>query len=118
MTPEQAIDLTTLIWGVAAVAALVIAVPQSALLARTTPPSRRDRNWWFRLMSTLLFGALGIAMLRNVVVWADLAYFDQRVLGPIARRWPLDLGLAVAICVACVLAAWLYVKTQREGSES
>jgi hypothetical protein len=112
VTPDTAVGMTTVIWGVAAVASLVVAVPQAVLLVRTS--LHRDPLWWFRLKTTLLFGSLGIAMLRNVAVWADLAYFDQRYLGPIAVRWPFDLGLSLAICSACVLAAVLYVQTQHE----
>ena len=112
MTPEAAIGMTTLVWGVAAIASLTIAVPQAVLLIRTS--LNRDPLWWFRLKTTLLFGSLGIAMIRNVAVWADFAYFDQRYLGPIADRWPFDLGLALGICAACVLAAILYIQTQHE----
>lgn len=112
MTADQALDITTLIWGIAAAAALVIAVPQGVRLVKLR--DRRDRLGSFRLMSTLLFGSLGVAMGRNVVFWADLAYFDQRYFGPIARRWPLDLGIALTIMVACVFAALLYVRVQNE----
>ena len=112
MTPETAVGMTTLVWGVAAIASLTIAVPQSVLLIRTS--LNRDPLWWFRLKTTLLFGSLGIAMIRNVAVWADLAWFDQQYLGPIATRWPLDMALAFGICAACVLAAILYIQTQHE----
>lgn len=112
MTADEAIDVTTLLWAVASIAALSIAVPQATLLARTAV--HRDPLWWFRLKTTLLFGSLGVAMIRNVLVWADLAWFDQRYLGPITHRWPLDLGLALCITAACVLAAVLYVQVQHE----
>lgn len=112
MTPEDAVDVTTMVWGVAALAALMVAIPQSLLLVRMR--NRQDRLWPFRVMSTLLFGSLGIAMGRNVLVWADLAYFDQRYMGPIARRWPLDMAIALLIMVACLWAALLYVRVQNE----
>lgn len=112
MAPDDAITATTVFWGVAAIAALIIAVPQAWLLIRTS--LHRDRLWRFRGMSTLLFGSLGLAMGRNVAVWADLAFFDQYYLGPIATRWPLDLVIAALITLACVLAAFLYIQTQQE----
>jgi hypothetical protein len=112
LTPEDAVDITTIVWGIAAVAALSIAVPQAVLLIRLR--RLHDRLWPFRVMSALLFGSLGVAMGRNVLAWADLAYFDQRYLGPIARRWPLDLAVAMLIMLACVWAALLYVRVQSE----
>lgn len=112
MTPAEALDVTTLVWGVAALAALSIAIPQAIMLIRLR--NVRDSLWPFRVMSVLLFGALGVAMTRNVAVWADVAYFDQRYLGPIAVRWPLDLGIALTIMLACLWAAGLYSKVQRE----
>lgn len=110
--PDEALALTTIFWGVSAVAALVIAVPQSLLLARTA--LRRDPLWWFRLKTSLLFGSLGVAMIRNLGVWADYTFFDQRYLGPITQRWQMDLVLATGIMLACVLAAVLYIQTQHE----
>lgn len=112
MAPDEALALTTAFWGAAAAAALIIAVPQAILLVRTA--LRRDPLWWFRLKTTLLFGSLGAAMARNVAVWADFTFFDQRYLGGIAQRWPADMVLSAAIMLACVLAAVLYVRTQHE----
>ena len=110
--PDDALALTTLFWLVAAIAALTIAVPQAILLVRTAV--HRDPLWWFRLKTTLLFGSLGVALGRNVAVWADYAFFGQRYLGTIAQRWAMDLVLAAAIMLACVLAAILYAQTQHE----
>jgi hypothetical protein len=110
--PDIAINLTTACWGVALIAALVIALPQSLLLIRTSV--RRDDLWWFRLKSSLLFGSLALAMARNLAVWADFALFNQRYFGTIERRWPMDLGLSALIMAAVVLAAILYVRTQTE----
>lgn len=112
MAPDEALTVITVFWGIAAVASLIIAVPQSILLVQTS--HRRDKLWPFRLMSVLLFGSLGVAMGRNVAVWADLAFADQAYLGALATRWPLDLILAALIMLACVLAALLYVQVQRE----
>jgi hypothetical protein len=112
MGPDDALAITTGVWALAALAALSIAIPQSWRLIRTS--MRHDSLWWFRLMSVLLFGALGVAMLRNVAVWADLTFNDQRLLGPISQRWPFDLGIATGVMIACVYAAVLYVQTQRE----
>ena len=112
MTADQGLALTTLCWAVAAVASLVIALPQSWLLARTA--TRRDILWWFRLKTTLLFGSLALALGRNLAVWADYAFFDQKFFGGIASRWPADLALSVLIMAACVLAASLYVRVQHE----
>ncbi len=114
MTASQAIDLTALIWAVAMAATLSIAVPQAILLVRMR--KRRDRLSPFRIMSATLFGSLGVAMARNVAVWTDLAFFDQQYLGPIARRWPLDLVLALLVMAACIYAAGLYQRVQREVS--
>jgi hypothetical protein len=72
MGPDDALAITTGVWALAALAALSIAIPQSWRLIRTS--MRHDSLWWFRLMSVLLFGALGVAMLRNVAVWADLTF--------------------------------------------
>lgn len=116
MSPDQAVDVTTVIWALAAVPSLGIAVAQAILLVRLR--KRADRLWQYRVMGSLLFGSLGVAMSRNVVVWADLAYFDQHYLGPIARRWPLDLGLALCIMVACLWAGVLYVREQREAPQT
>lgn len=114
MTLDTGLALTTLCWAVAAVAALTIALPQSWLLVRTAVD--RDKLWWFRLKSTLLFGSLGVAMLRNVAIWADYVLFDQHYFGGIAQRWPADLALSVVIMCACLLAAILYVRTQYEAA--
>jgi len=110
MTPDDAVALTTLCWAVASTASFTIAVPQLWLLLRTS--IHRDSLWWFRLKTTLLFSSLGIAMVRNVAVWADFAFFEQHYLGAIDRRWPLDLALALAITVACVFSAILFIYTQ------
>lgn len=112
MTADQAIDVTTLVWAVAALASLCVALPHSVLLIRLW--NARDRLWEFRAVVCLLFGALFLTMFRNVAVWADLAWFGQRYLGPIASRWPLDLGLAVLTMIACVWGAFLYARVQRE----
>lgn len=114
MAPDLALTLTTICWGVAALAALVIAVPQSFLLVRTA--ERRDVLWWFRLKTTLLFGSLGVALLRNVAIWADYVFFGQWYFGSITQRWPMDLALSVLIMLACLLAASLYIKVQSEVS--
>lgn len=113
MTPDNALVVTTLCWGIAAIAALIIAVPQSVLLIRTSV--HRDGLWWFRLKSTLLFGSLGLSMVRNLAVWADFTFYDQHYLGTIAQRWSLDLALSALIMLACVLAAVLYIQTQHEA---
>jgi hypothetical protein len=112
MALDDALALTTLCWGIAAIAALIIAVPQAILLIRTA--LHRDPLWWFRLKTTLLFGSLGTALTRNVAIWADYALFDQRYFGTISQRWPADLVLSALVMLACVLAAVLYVKTQNE----
>lgn len=112
MTAEQAVDLTTLLWALAAIPSLGIALAQAYLLVKMR--RARDRLWQYRVMGTLLFGSLGVAMGRNVVVWADLAFFEQRLLGPIAVRWPLDLALAFLIMLACLWSGALYVREQRE----
>lgn len=104
---------TTACWAVCAIAALIVAVPQSILLVRTAPD--RDDLWWFRLKSSLVFGSLGLAMIRNVAIWADYVFFDQRYLGMIEQRWPLDLALSVLIMAGCILAAVLYIQTQFEA---
>lgn len=112
MTQDQAVDLTTLIWAFAAVPSLGIALAQAILLIRMR--HSRDRLWPYRVMCTLLFGSLGVAMGRNVAVWADLAFFEQFYLGPISRRWPIDLALALLIMVSCLWAGALYLREQRE----
>lgn len=109
---DNALALTTFFWGIAAVASLSIALPQMGLLVRTS--IHRDELWWFRLKTTLLFGSLGLAMFRNVAVWADYSFFDQYYLGAITERWPADLTFAFLIMVACLLAAALFWKTQRD----
>lgn len=112
MTANDALILTTLFWALAALAALAIAAHQSMRLARAAPA--HDEHWWFRLMSVLVFGSLGVTKLRNVAVWSDYIWFDQGLFGSILQRWPLDLALAVLTMLACLLAAVLYVQTQRE----
>jgi succinate-acetate transporter protein len=106
-------DVTTVCWGVAALAAATIAVPQAILLCRTL--FRRDELWWFRLKTTLLFGSLALALGRNLAVWADYTWFGQRYLGTIDHRWAVDLILSSLIMLACLLAAGLYWKTRHEA---
>lgn len=115
MTPDEALAVTTIFWGLAAVAALSIALPQSVLLCRTT--LRRDDLWRWRVKTVLLFGGLALANLRNLAVWADYAFFDLRYLGTIEQRWPLDLAVAVILMAACTLAAVLHWETQHEGPQ-
>lgn len=110
--PAEALTVTTLFWGISALAALFIAAPQAALLVRTAV--RRDPLWWFRLKTTLLYGSLGLALARNVAIWADYTFFNQRYLGTIAQRWPADLVLSALVMLACVLAAVLFWRTQHE----
>jgi hypothetical protein len=114
MTPDEGLAVTTIFWGLAAIASLSIAVPQSVLLCRTT--LRRDDLWRFRVKTVLLFGGLALANLRNLAVWVDYAFSDQRYLGGIEQRWPLDLAVAVILMAACTLAAVLFWQTQHEES--
>lgn len=112
MPPDNVLGAITLCWALGAVACLVISVPQSILLVRTSV--NRDPLWWFRLKTTLLFGSLGVALIRNVAIWVDYTWFGQDLFGPIGERWPWDLAISALICGACVLAAVLYVQTQNE----
>lgn len=109
---DSGVEVTTVLWAVATVAALIIAVPQTWLLIRTA--THRDGLWWFRLKTSLLFGSLALSMLRNMAVWADYAFFEQRYLGTIAQRWTFDLGVAFLITAACCLAATLFIRVQHE----
>jgi hypothetical protein len=111
MTPNDALILTTLCWATAGLAASSIAVHQSVRLMQTT--GHHDDHWWFRLMSVLVFGSLGVTKLRNTAIWTDYVWFDQRLLGTIADRASLDLGLAVLTMTACLLAVTLYIQTQQ-----
>jgi hypothetical protein len=111
MTPEGALILTTLFWAVAGFVATGIAVHQSVRLVRAV--GHHDKHWWFRLMSVLVFGSLGVTKLRNVAIWTDYIWFDQQLMGTIQQRWPLDLALATLTMAACLLATVLYVQTQQ-----
>lgn len=110
--PPEALLIMTACWAISAIAALSIALPQSVLLVRTT--FARDKNWWLRLKTTLLFGSIGIAAGRTAAILIDYLWFDQAWFGPLESRWAGDLTLAVAVTTAVVLAAVLFWQIQFE----
>jgi hypothetical protein len=114
MTPPDVLSITAACWIVAAMASLRIAPPQLLLLIRTC--THRDDLWLYRLKTSLLFGSLAVALLRNAAVWADFVWFDMRYFGSIADRRLGDLVVSVAIMLACLLAAGLYSREQRRSA--
>jgi hypothetical protein len=113
MTPDL-LSITAACWVVAALASLRIAPPQLLLLIRTC--CTRDDLWLYRLKTSLLFGSLAVALLRNAAIWADYVWFDMRFFGPISDRQMGDLLISVAVMVACLLAAGLYHREQRRDA--
>lgn len=109
MTPDL-LALTACCWVVAALAALRIAAPQLVLLIRTS--LHRDDLWLYRLKTSLLFGSLAVALLRNAAIWVDFLWFEQRFFGSINERQTGDLATSATITAACCLAAWLYQREQ------
>lgn len=107
------LTMTTLCWIVGAAAALRIALPQIVLLFVVRD---HDDLWPYRLKNTLLYGSLAVALVRNVLVWADYVWFDQAYFGAIDERRSGDLAVSAAIMAACLVAAVLYSLEQRRRS--
>lgn len=110
--PAEAEALIAALYTVSAVAVSSIGLPQTISLFRRWRSG--DGLHLFRFLWVLLMGALCLGMLYRAAVWVDLAAFDQLWMGPLAQRWPLEVGIALLVTFASLFAAWLYWHTRGE----
>lgn len=111
--PDQAEAFIAALYAVSAVCVSSIGIPQTVSLVRRWRSG--DGLHLFRLLWVLFMGALCLGTTYRALVWIDLSLFDQAVMGPIARRWPVEVGVACAVTAASVFAAWLYWRTRKEA---
>lgn len=111
--PESAEAVIAALYAVSAVCVSSIGIPQTLALVRCWRSG--DGLQLFRVLWVLLMGALCIGTTYRALVWVDLSVFDQAVMGPIARRWPLEVSIAWVIFGASLFSAWLYWRTRKEA---
>lgn len=111
--PPEAETVIAVLYMVSAVAVSSIGIPQTMSLLRRWRSG--DGLNLFRALWVLLMGALCLGTGYRALVWLDIAAFDQAYLGPIARRWPLEVGISLLVTSASLFAAWLYWRTRGEG---
>lgn len=92
--------------GLAALCALSVAIPQAVLLVRLARKGEGIALW--TLKTVLWTGSLGLALGWRFLVWVDFTQMDQRVLGTIDQRWPVEATLTMLVAAACIYAAGLY----------
>lgn len=110
--PESAEGVIALLYAVSAVCVSSIGIPQTVSLYRRR--NLKDGLQPFRFLWVLLMGALCVGMSYRALVWIDLALFDQRFMGPIAIRWPVEVVIAWLITAASIFSAALYWRTRRD----
>lgn len=111
--PHEAEATIAVLYMVSAVAVSSIGIPQTLALVRRWQSG--DGLNLFRFLWVLLMAALCLGTTYRALVWVDIAVFDQVVMGPIAQRWPLEVGISVIVTGASLFASWLYWRTRGEG---
>lgn len=111
--PDSAENWIALLYAVSAVAVSSIGIPQTISLF--TRWRSGDGLQLFRFLWVLLMGALCLGTTYRALVWVDIALFDQYYMGPIAERWPIEVGIAWTVMSASVFAAVLYWRTRSEA---
>lgn len=107
-------DVSTLIafiYGLSACALFVVGIPQGLAYMR--------HGWGFhdlqvfRLKTSLISNSFACFLLWRAVVYIDFAWYDQRIMGTLGGRWPIELAIGLAVLVAALYAAGLYLYYQR-----
>lgn len=104
--PDDVGAVIVIALGLGAFCALSVAIPQAILLVRLIRNGEGMALW--TLKTVLWTGSLGLALGWRFLVWADYTQFDQRVLGTIDQRWPVEATLTMLVAAACIYAAGLY----------
>lgn len=104
--PDDVAVAIVMAFGLAALCALSVAIPQAILLIRLVRNGQGIALW--TLKTVLWTGSLGLALGWRFLVWVDFTQFDQRVFGTIDQRWPIEAILATLVAGACIYAAGLY----------
>lgn len=110
--PANVEVLMTGLLAISTLCALRVGLPQLVLLLQHGP--RWSVLQPFRLLWVLIMTAFVAGTGWRCLVWADLTFADQAWFGPISRRWPVDLAIAMLVTIACAFSAGLYEWTQRE----
>lgn len=110
--PDLAEATIALLYAASAVCVSSIGIPQT--LSMFLRWRSGDGLQLFRFLWVLLMGALCLGTTYRAMVWVDLAVFDQAFMGPIAVRWPIEVGIAWLVFAASCFAAWLYWRTRKE----
>lgn len=96
-------------FGIASIAALTVAIPQTALLVRLLRAGNSIAP--YTLKTVAWTGTIGVAFAWRCLVFIDFTYFDQRYLGTIDDRWPIESIMAFGLTAAVIYGAALYHKT-------
>lgn len=107
--PDSWAAVIALAFGIAALCAWSVAIPQAVLLARLLAIG--DSIVPFTLKTVLWTSSIGIAMGWRCLVFLDWAFFDQRHLGTIGQRWGVEAAMALYIVLAVFYSAALYHRT-------
>ena len=107
--PDSWAAFIAVAFGIAALCAWSVAVPQAILLLRLVAIG--DDIVPFTLKTVLWTSALGIAMGWRCLVFLDWAFFDQRHLGTIGQRWGIEAAMALYIVLSVLYATALYYRT-------
>lgn len=57
----------------------------------------QDRLQWHRLATATFVLAMVMFLCWRLLIWADVAFWAMRLLGPTQDRWPLDLVVGTTI---------------------
>jgi len=104
--PEWVSTGITGAFGLAALMALSVAIPQLLLVPRLV--WRHDPILPYTISTVLWTSAVGLACFWRFLVFIDLSYFDQEYMGTIDSRWPIEVLLAGYLVGAVGYATVLY----------
>jgi presenilin-like A22 family membrane protease len=114
--PDSSAATIALAFGLAALCAWSVAVPQAILLVRLLRIG--DDIALYTLKTVLWTSSLGIALGWRSLVFLDWACCDQGHLGNIDQRWGIEAAMALYIALAVFYAAALYHKTVTFGERA
>lgn len=112
--PEKVLLSIVIAFAIASLAAISVAVPQSILLVRLL--AARDAIAPYTLQTVAWTSTIGVSFAWRCAVFVDFTYFDQRYLGTIEDRWPIESIMAFALTAAVIYGAVLYHKTATFGN--
>lgn len=94
-----------------AVSLLTVGIPQAYIYARLGLGFFDLQV--FRLKTGLLSISFALFLMWRAVVYTDYAFFDQRIMGTLGIRWPIEMLIASLVAIASLYTAGLYLYYRR-----